>query len=43
MSGLEALKEYCEKCVHRRECWRPCQIVLLAMQSEGKTWTNSLS
>lgn len=32
MNGYEALQKFCNKCVYRERCWRPCPVVLLAME-----------
>lgn len=31
MSAYELLQKYCNICIHKEKCWRPCPIVLLAM------------
>lgn len=31
MSGEEVIKKYCDLCLHKNKCWKPCITVLRAM------------
>lgn len=36
MSGYEALRKFCGRCVHKEKCWRPCPVVLLAISGKKR-------
>jgi hypothetical protein len=31
MDAVSAMEKYCNVCVHKEKCWRPCVIVIRAL------------
>jgi len=34
MDAIDATKKYCDTRAHRDKCWRPCPVVLIAMNEK---------
>lgn len=37
MTAEEVINKYCNTCIHRKDCWRPCMTALAALYTGSET------
>ena len=37
MNADEVIRKYCNTCIHRKDCWRPCMTTIAALYTGSET------